>query len=348
MIDTKLLAVVAFIAMCLVLFTLPFLPAYREWKHPSDSLALPVFTDYENDIDHFARRLHADVAAKLGWGLATGYEEFDFVPANVENMQWTKRRKRLISLCSIETVLPICSPQPLYVEGSIKAGADSVFTALYATVDIELEAQSKILNWAHADGVVRLAANSIALRRISAGSSIALGEGVWFERLNAPSVLFGSRVSSSISNQNSLEQSPTSLADVSNATQQTPSLYFVRGDCELDAGAIYHGSLIVTGVLTIGSRTTIIGDIKARKGLLVRDGASVHGAVTCDKYIHVFSDASVFGPMLSERDIVLDLNAVIGRLDAPTSVSARNILVNEGVIVHGSIWAHVVGMVRQI
>lgn len=346
MIDTKLLAVVAFIAMCLVLFTLPFIPAYLEWKHASDSVALPVFTDYENDIDHFAKRLHADVAAKLGLGLATGYEVFDFVPAPVENMQWTEARKRLISCCSIATVLPICSPQPLYVEGSVKAGADSVFTALYATGDIKLEDRSKILNWAHADGVVQLAANSVAIRRISAGAFIALGEGVWFERLNAPSVRFGSHISRN-NNQNRLEQSPANLADVINVTQQTPSLYFVRGDCELADDTIYHGSLVVTGILTIGSRTKVIGDIKARKGLLVRDGASVQGAVTCDKYIHVFSDASVQGPMLSESDIVLDLNAVIGLPEAPTSVSARNILVNEGVIVHGSIWAHDIGMVRQ-
>lgn len=346
MIDAKHLALVAFIGICIVLLTLPFIPAYREWKHPSDSVALPVFTDYENDIDHFSRRLHADVLAKLGIGLATGYEEFDFVPEPVENMRWTKSHKRLISRCSVETERPICSPQQLYVEGDVKTGADSVFSALYATGDIELKARSKIMDWAHADGVVRLAADCMALRRVSAGALIALGEGVRFERLNAPSVHFGSHVKI-INNQNTLEQSPASLADVTNVTQQTPSLYFVRGDCELAADAIYHGSLIVTGILTIGSRTKVIGDIKARRGLLVRDGASVQGAVTCEKYIHVFSDASVFGPLLSERDIVIDLNAVIGRPESPTSVNARNILVNEGVIVHGSIWAHDIGMVRQ-
>jgi predicted acyltransferase (DUF342 family) len=344
MIDTKHLALVVFIGMCFVLLTLPFIPAYREWKHPSDSVALPVFTNYENDIDHFARRLHADVMAKLGLGLATGYEEFDFVQAPMEHMRWTKSRKRLISRCSVETVQPIRSPQPLYVEGDVKTGADSVFSALYATGDIELKARSKILNWAHAGGVVRLAENSVALRRISAGSVIALGKGVCFERLNAPSVRFGSHTSS---HQNKSEQSPARLADVPNAMQQTPSLYLVRGDCELAADAIYHGSLIVTGMLTIGSRTTVIGDVKARKGLLVRDAASVQGAATCDKYIHVFSDASLFGPLLSERDIVIDMNVVIGLPEAPTSVCARNILVNEGVTVHGSIWAHEIGMVKQ-
>jgi cytoskeletal protein CcmA (bactofilin family) len=347
MIAANYLALAAFMVTCSTILILPFVPAYREWKHPSDSAALPISANYASDIDHFARRLHADVMAKLGLGNKTGYEDFDFAPTPLEKMQWAKAQKRLISRSSIETSMSIDSPQSLYVEGSIKTGADSVFSALYATGDIELGARSKILNWAHSEGVVRLSANSVTARRISAGSMIALGESVLFERLNAPSVQFGSSINNKINSYpNRPEQSPTNLADVPNAKQQTPSLYFVQGDCELAADAIYHGTLIVTGVLTIGTRTTVIGDIKARKGLLIKEGASVQGAVTCEKYIHVFSDAFVLGPLLSERGIELDLNAVIGLPDAPTTVSARNIFVNNGVIVHGSIWAHDKGMVR--
>jgi cytoskeletal protein CcmA (bactofilin family) len=347
MIAVNYLALAAFMVTCSAILILPFVPAYKEWKHPSDSAALPISANYASDIDHFARRLHADAMAKLGLGKKTGYEDFDFVPAALEDMQWAKAQKRLISRSSIETAMSIDSPQPLYVEGNVKTGADSVFSALYATGDIELGARSKILSWAHSEGVVRLAANSVTARRISAGSMIALGESVLFERLNAPSVQFGSSINNKIkSYPNRPEPSPTNLADVPNVKQQTPSLYFVQGDCELAADAIYHGSLIVTGVLTIGTRTTVIGDIKAREGLLIKDGASVKGTVTCEKYIHVFSDASVLGPLLSERDIELDLNAVIGLPDAPTTVSARNILVNDGVRIHGSIWAHGIGMVR--
>lgn len=346
MIVTTYFALLAFMVTCSVLLFLPFVPAYREWKYPSDADALPISANYENDIDHFARRLHADVMARLYLGMATGYEDFDFVSAPLEDMQWPKAQKRLISRSSIETAMSINSPQSLYVEGNLTAGEDSVFSAVYATGDIKLGARSKILNWAHSDGVVQLAANTLAIKRISAGLVIALDESVWFERLSAPSIHFGSHVASD--HENRLEPSPASFADIANATVQTPSLYFVRGDCELAADAIYHGSLIVTGILTIGSRTKVIGDIKACKGLLVLNGASVQGAVTCNKNIYVFSDASVLGPLLSERDVILDTNVLIGLPEAPTSVSARNILVNEGVIVHGSIWAHDVGVVRQL
>lgn len=347
MIDAKLLAYVAFTAVCLVLLSLPFIPAYREWKYPSDSVALPVFVNYENDIDHFAKRLHADATAKLGLGSVTGYEDFNFVTIPAQNMQWSNSQKRLISTNSIETMMPICSPQPLYMQGSLKTGSDSVFSALYATGDIELGTRSKILNWAHADGAVRLGENSTALKRISSGSRIVLGDGAWFERLSAPSVQFSTNTPR---NQKPTEVSAVEarLADVPNAIQQTPSLYYVKGDCELVADSIYHGSLIVTGRLIIGYRTTLIGNIKTHKDILLREGASVQGAVTCEKFIHLFADTSVLGPLFSERDIVIGANAVIGRAEAPTSVNARNILVDPGAVVHGSIWAHEIGMVRSI
>jgi cytoskeletal protein CcmA (bactofilin family) len=255
MIDTKHIALVAFIGISVLLVTLPFVPAYWEWKHPSDSGALPISVADEDDIE--------------------------------ESTQW-----------------------------------------------------------AHADGAVQLAANSAAFSRTSSSTIIVVNEGARFERLNAPSIEFGSKNSPFITSTD-VEQLTASLGDIANVKKQTPSLYFVRGDCELAANTTYHGSLIVTGRLTIGARTTVIGDIKARKDLRVMDGAKLQGAVICNKNIEVFSNASLLGPLLSERDIVLGSNAVVGLPDAPTTVSAKNILVAEGVIVHGSIFAHDVGMMRS-
>jgi cytoskeletal protein CcmA (bactofilin family) len=255
MIDTKHLALVIFIGISFVLVALPFVPAYWEWKHPSDSGALPISTGGEDDIE-------------------------------------------------------------------------------------------KSTEWVDADGAVRLAANSVAFSRISSGTVIVVNEGARFERLNAPSIEFGSK-NSHHTTSGEPEKLTASLSDIPNVRKQTPSLYFIQGDCELAAETTYHGSLIVTGRLTIGARTTVIGDIKARKDLRMMDGARVQGAVTCNKNIELFSNASLLGPLLSERDIVLGLNTVIGLLEAPTTVSGKNILVAEGVIVHGSIWAHDIGMMRS-
>lgn len=336
----------AFFALCALLLTLPFVPAFREWLRPTDFDPLPVAANYTSDIDHFARRLHADASAKLGKGPQTGYEEFDFVPAPPIAMDWSRAGKRLISRASIANWGPIQSPRPLYVDGSIRAGARSTFPALYAAGDIELGESSTIHDWAHADGVLRLGSGSIALRRLSAGRAIELGGEVWFERLQAPLLRFGSHVSK-VRPPAGAEQTVASLADLPGATEQTPLLFLIRGDCALPPACIYEGSLVVTGFLTIGSATTIVGDIKAREGLSIGHRASVQGAVTCEKRVYVFKDARVWGPLVSESDILIGANAVIGLPDAQTTVSALNVIVEDGVVVHGTLWAREIGMVKK-
>lgn len=335
----------AFALICLALMTLPFVPAFREWRHPSDFAALPISSNYSSDIDYFARRLHADVAAKLRVGRPTGYEDFDFVSEPVAGKNWGEAGKRLIAQDSIETGEPICNTQPVYVVGNIRAGAESAFSALYATGNIELGAQSEINDWVHADGVLRLGPNSIALRRISAGKAVELGNEVWFERLQAPTLSFGSRINHVLP-PTEADQAAASFADLPDVIQQTPSLFLIRGDCALPAKTIYRGSLVVTGFLTIGSGTTVIGDIKARKGLSVGRRAWVQGAITCEKRVYVHSDARVAGPLISENDVLIGGRAVIGVPDAQTTVSARNIIVEDGAIVHGVVWAQEIGMVR--
>ena len=335
----------AFVLICLTLMTLPFIPALREWLKPTDSAALPVSANYTSDIDHFAKRLHADVTAKLGRGASTGHEDFDFVASPVEQMNWGQASKRLISRGSIDATQPIRSARPLYVEGNMRAGADSAFAALYATGDIDLGAESEVHDWAHADGVLRFGSNSVALRRISAGKATELGNEAWFERLHAPTLYFGSG-SRGVSASSDDDQTQASFADLPGAIQQTPSLFLIRGDCALPADMLYRGSLVVTGFLTVGAGTIVIGDIKARHGLSVGHSAAIQGAVTCEKRVYLFEDARVFGPVVSESDILIGANAVIGLPEAQTTVSACNIIIEGGVVVHGTVWAHEIGMVK--
>ena len=335
----------AFTLTCLVLLTLPFIPAFREWLNPTDSAALPILSNYSSDIDYFAKRFHGDVMAKLGLGAPTGYEDFDFVVDWVEDMDWGNARKRLISESSIESPSPIQSDQALYVKGNLCAGAASAFSRLYVTGDIDLGAGSEIHDWAYVNGVLRLGANSVALRRVSAGTAIELNKETWFERLQAPTLHFGSRhgkVTSSVE----VEQVEASFAELPRAVEKTPSLFVIQGDCVLPAGMIYRGSLVVTGFLTIGSGSTVIGDIKAREGVCIGAHAWVKGAVTCEKRVYIFNHARALGPVVSESDILIGTETVIGLPGAQTTVCAKNIIVEVGAVVHGTVWAHEIGMVK--
>jgi predicted acyltransferase (DUF342 family) len=131
------------------------------------------------------------------------------------------------------------------------------------------------------------------------------------------------------------------------AIEQTPMLFLVRGDCALPPASLFRGSLVVTGFLTIGAGTTVLGDIKAREGVSIGHGARVEGAVTCEKRVYVFQEAQVHGPVISESDILVGTGALIGLPEAETTVSASNIIVEDGVVMHGMIWAREIGMVKQ-
>ena len=334
-----------FVLTCFILLTLPFIPAFSEWLRPTDLASLPIAVNYSSQTDYFAKRLHADVAAKSGLGLSTGYEDFDYVMDRIENMNWTSGKKRLISPSSIDSPIPIRTSQALYVAGDIRTVGGSSFNALYADGDIILGSRSEVLDWAHATGTLRLGQDCVALRRISADVAIELDNEVWFERLQAPTLRFG-LIKLHKFETSSINQAEGSFSDLPNAKRQTANLHIVRGDCTLPSNTIYRGSLIVTGFLTIGSRTTVIGDIKARGGASVGSSACVQGAITCEKRVYIYKNASAYGPIVAETDVLVGVNAVIGLLKHPTTITARNIILESGSIVHGTVWAREIGMVK--
>jgi predicted acyltransferase (DUF342 family) len=337
---------VLFALACLLLLTLPFIPAYKEWKHPSDVAALAVSANYSSDIDHFAKRLHADVMARLGSGPPTGFEQFDFVSMPLQTMRWDDSVTRLIAKRSIDSPTGIQSSRQLYVQGDIRTGPDSSFTSLYATGNVELGSGSQIHDWAHAAGLLRVGHNGVALRRVSAGMAMELGQEVWFERLQAPTLNFGLQPRQAHASARPV-QAAASYADLPHAIKQTPLLYLIRGDCVLEEGSRYEGSLVVTGFLIVSKDTTVVGDVKAREGVSISKRGRVEGAITCEKRIYIFKDATAFGPVVSESDILIGARAVIGLQDALTTVTARNIIVEEGATVHGEVWAHDIGMVKS-
>lgn len=336
-----------FAILCLLLLTLPFVPAWREWQYPTDQAALPISANYTSDIDHFARRLHADVAARLGTGPATGYADFDLVSPQAASMDWRKARKRLIARQGLDSSGPIHSRQPLYVQGDVQGGAGSTFTALYATGDVWLGPSSEVHDWAHADGELAVGSNGVALRRVSSAMAITLGADTWFERMQAPVIRFGPQASAALALADTKSHPvPARYIDLPDVIERAAGHYMVKGNCALMPGCAYEGSLVVTGFLVVGEGTTVIGDIKARKGVSIARGASVQGAITCEKRIYVFEDGRAWGPIISETDILIGKGAVIGMPDAWTTVSGNNIIAEDGAVLHGAIWAREIGMVK--
>ena len=341
----------AFAFICLTLLVLPFVPAFAEWLRPTDTAPLPISPNYASDIDHFAKRLRADVAAKQGTGAPTGYEDFAYVTGQTTEQDWQRATQRLISTHDIASGWPIKTTRPLYVEGDILAPSGSSFNALYAAGNINLGPHSQVLDWAHADRSILLGTGCTALRRLSAGDTIELGVEAWFERMYAPTIVFGAK---SFQNagfpERSVGNTPQAvghLQDIPDVIAQTPSVFLVRGDCTLPADTHFSGSLIVTGVLTVGARTTVRGNLKARGGVRIGPGAHIEGAITCEKRIDLWQGSGVWGPVVSEQQIIVGSQAVVGLLHAPTTLSANIIIMTSGARAHGAVWAGELGMVKS-
>lgn len=339
-----------FTMLCAALFALPFVPAIREWRRPTDSAALPVPPKHTADIDHFARRLHADAQARLGRVEPSGDEAFDLIAPDAPPVAWGAARARLLVCGDVATDASILAFQPVYVDGSLRAGAGCAFSSLYATGDIELGGSSKLADWAHADGELRLGHGSTALRRVSAGKALKLSAPCWFERLHAPVVRLGGSACTR-AEAPSMPWRPVprtaTYAALAHAVKRTPTLYMVRGDCSLPGHRIYRGSLVVTGFLTVAPFTTIVGDVKARRGIVLGKGVVVHGAITCEQSVDLQLGALVLGPVVCEGDVLLGARSVVGLHDALTTVSGRYIVAEEGATVHGTLWAHEIGMVKR-
>lgn len=120
----------------------------------------------------------------------------------------------------------------------------------------------------------------------------------------------------------------------------------VEGDCALQGHRHWLGSLVVTGVLSVGAGAWVQGNVKAHRGIVIGMGAVMDGSVISDQGIRVFSDAVIGGPVLAESLLQLGAGVQLGSVRAPTSVSACDMLVDDGVVVHGSVQAAQAGLVR--
>lgn len=337
------LALAAFLTVTGGLLALLFIPVVREWRRPTDAAALEIAAEYTTDIEHFAKRFQARALAALrNPGAANGFGFFNGSPSQLAS----DASRPLIARSDLDSAKALRVHQPLYIAGRLRAGGGSRFSALYVAGDLDLGCDSCITQWAHAEGVARLREQCGAVGRLSAGVAVELAGGCWFERIRAPLVRAGGAGADRLAPNLFAPQLCASMLELPGAVQQSASTYLVDGDCALPPGRRFTGSLVVRGFLTIDAHTTVVGDIKARDGVRIGHRAVVEGAVTCGSRVYVLPEARAFGPLVCESDVRVGARAVVGLPSAPTTLSARTIILEPGALVHGEIRAWVLGMVK--
>lgn len=185
---------------------------------------------------------------------------------------------------------------------------------------------------------------------IRSDRAVTLARHTHFRTIEAPVIVFGQRrtaPSDTAGQPVPLHDHPlTPHAPLPGAQPWGDGGWRVEGNCTLLGHRHWRGSLVVTGVLAVGAGALVQGDIKAHRGIVIGEGAVVTGSVISDSGVRVFCDAVIGGPVLAETVLELGSGARLGSPQAPTSVSAGTLLVDDGVLVHGSVQAAQAGQVR--
>jgi hypothetical protein len=270
-------------AVCSALLLLPFLPAWREWRRPSDQSALPVLPRYPSSPTHFED--------------------------------------------SVVSAYP-----------SLPAANDTV-SGWYESVTPGLPTRPSVLPEME-DGTE----NDGTSRHITYSGTLVLAQGCCFERVHAPVVQFGTALPEKAVAPGR-ERQRFDLASLPNVRVQGPAVYRVTGDCEIPAHASCAGALIVTGTLSMGTGSLIVGDVRARRGILLGTDAVVQGAVVSDGSIHFLAGARAHGPVASETNVLLSSGTRTGNANALTTVTAPTVMAETGAMCHGTVWARQTGVV---
>ena len=85
--------------------------------------------------------------------------------------------------------------------------------------------------------------------------------------------------------------------------------------------------------------------MKSTNDMVLEGGVLVEGSLISARKMSIGPHCAIHGPVVAERELAIAAGARCGTLEHPTTVSAPNIDVKEGVVVFGTLWARERGQV---
>jgi cytoskeletal protein CcmA (bactofilin family) len=307
------------IATSLTLLASPFYPAWREWRHPTDDDAMVVVASQTRNIITIARQFREKILSSRD------------LPVFVTR--------------AVSTFGAFEQKAPVYATDDLELRYGGKFTEVFSDGSLVLGALSRITGWAHSERDLEFGEGTVAIRQVSSAALICLARKCCFEQLHAPVIYFGNTAACVDAPKASLLRRHFSMEQVVGASPWGHNGWRVNGDCEIPAACCFKGSLVVTGLLTIGAGTLVEGDLKAYRGIFLGADAQVTGAVFCEGGIHISRNGAVGGPMVADTHLLIGSGSVLGSETAPTTVTAKSIIVGDGVVAHGTVWALQAGVV---
>ncbi len=344
-----------FLTITLILFLLPLIPSLLELNHATDTKPLRIVQEYDTEVTHFAVGFKAwleknfseffAVGRKTPKGASDGTLEdstvFQIIGSNGVPSYSSKESKSrtthklILSASSLRLSEKMFFESEIYSAGDIQAGTQSQFRALLAEGDIELGERSTVLRWAHSHASLHAAAGCKLFGRTSADKNLVLEENCCFERLHAGKIVFGKLVATAKRPQ----AAPTVLKTLPNVKDRYERRWLIDGDIDIPEHRSFNGDLVATGDIHIGAGAHITGSLKSTRNMYLAADARIDGAIVSSGNIHMEAGCFVAGPVIAEHNLLIKEGAIIGSRALPTTVTAPNILIANGVTAFGTVWA---------
>lgn len=349
-----------FFGCVLLLLLLPLAPALLEWRNKQDALPLKVVREHDGNIKHFALTFGQFVAEHFGARLAAAAADASvkgelpggaayqllgahagqaFAPVALGAAACTRM---VLAAGSLQLSHEMLFEKEVYAAGAVTGGEHNAFRAILATGPIMLGAHCAIARWAHSDGAIGLGSHAKLYGRISAGTEIALRQHSRFGRMQAPLIRFGAALAAAPA---AAAPALVRLAVPAAILDQTPERWLVGGSLVVPARSFHHASLVTRRHLTVGAGSHIAAAIKSNGDLHLEGHLRIDGAVVCSGNMVIGPGCIIQGPIVCERTVTIAAGTVIGAPARPTTVTAPEIRIEEGVLAHGTVWAREIGFV---
>lgn len=340
-------ALLVFIALSTVCLALPLLPLLRTLSRgtprPTPFERQPEPAARAEEFRHMVREQFAHLlhlARDSGPIRGANENGRPFIVLGLNNhladqMPPRTRRLRSLVLAAGHLDIPgelICDRE-LFAEGRINVAHNALIRSALSQRDIAIGRRARVTRWVRTERRLDVAEGGQLKGWASAAQEIALARRTQFEQLLAPRIVFG-RLPEDVRR----VRQPDTVARFDPPQRRNGQPGNGR-NLTIPAGHTVKADLLVSGKLVIGDGCRIIGDLRADKSIVIGQDVVIEGAAYADGPISIGAGCKINGPVYSRSEVQLGSGSEIGSPHHPSTLAADTLLISEGCIAHGSVWA---------
>lgn len=299
------------ITLLLVMFLLPFVPAYYEFVRKRDAAPLSIKMDYVKDPHFFSQSFKQKFNESLTDANRT---------AGLHDMKISKQEMveivenaaiaddvRVSSVYYVKDTLNtgnrVAFAKELYVHGNANFGENNEVRALACNGDIFLGRGTKIVRWIDAVGSVKADDSCRLGVSVSCRNALMIAPDCSFSRLYGFPVIVGSVANGALVNPTKTEVAESALYE-----DAPPE----RDFSNFPPHSRVENSIITNDSLTVGDSSVIYGHIKTYGNLALGENVVVTGNLFAEGTVRLGAGSRILGTVFTQDRVYVGRGVVIG------------------------------------